>query len=194
MTLRRWLKKPKHTLVPRVYVPAFRDACYRMIAEGRLDPGLPVVQAIVSDSPSSEYQAALRNLGLERGFQIKGSGSLDQVLGGLFQIGSQSEKQSQVEEGSEKVFSFKKLGAEWASRITTLWKIIRSKNLSLPDKLVAYGALFYLLTPIDFIPDQIPFFGMLDDYAVLGIAVAYYTRRFSKILESAPGSSRGTVR
>ncbi|EQD76717.1 protein containing DUF1232, partial [mine drainage metagenome] len=36
-----------------------------------------------------------------------------------------------------------------------------------------------LLTPIDFIPDHIPFFGMLDDFWVLGVAAAYYANKFS---------------
>lgn len=182
MTLRRWLKKPKQARVPRVYIPAVRDACYRFIAEGRLDPGLPVVRAVLSETPSSEYQAALRNLGLQHGFEIDQPGSQDQILAGLFQIGSQTEKRSEVEENSGKVLSFKKLGDEWSGRISALWKIIRSKKLASPDKLVAYGALFYLLTPIDFIPDQIPFFGLLDDFTVLGIAVAYYTSRFGQAL------------
>ncbi len=182
MTLRRWLKKPKQTPVPRVYIPAIRDACYRLIAEGRLDPGLPVVRTLLSEAPSSEYQAALQNLGLQHGFELDRTGSRDQILAGLFQIGSQPEKQSDVEQNSEKVLSFKKLGDEWSGRIATLWKVIRSKKLGSPDKLVAYGALFYLLTPIDFIPDQIPFFGLLDDFAVLGIAVAYYTSRFGRVL------------
>jgi uncharacterized membrane protein YkvA (DUF1232 family) len=178
MTLRRWLKKPPQAAVPRVYIPAIRDACYKLIAEGRLNPDLPAIRTILSELPSGEYQAALRNLGLRHGFEIDRAGSEDQILTGLFQIGSQAEKQTEVEENSGKVFSFKKLGDEWSGRITTLWRVIHSKDLAFPDKVVAYGALFYLLTPIDFIPDHIPFFGLLDDFGVLGIAVAYYAKRF----------------
>jgi uncharacterized membrane protein YkvA (DUF1232 family) len=73
------------------------------------------------------------------------------------------------------------MGREWKKRITTLWKVVRSNKLTHFDKLVAYGALFYLLTPIDFIPDHIPVFGLMDDYLVLGIAVAYYAKNFKEI-------------
>ena len=46
------------------------------------------------------------------------------------------------------------------------------------DKLAAYGALFYLITTFDLIPDTIPVFGLLDDFAILGIVVAYYVQKF----------------
>lgn len=59
-------------------------------------------------------------------------------------------------------------------------EVIRSKDLTLADKLVAYGALFYLITPMDFIPDAIPVVGYLDDFAVLGLALAYYAHRAKK--------------
>jgi uncharacterized membrane protein YkvA (DUF1232 family) len=48
--------------------------------------------------------------------------------------------------------------------------------MSLTDKFIAYGALFYLLTPIDFIPDNIPFLGFFDDFAILGFAATYYMK------------------
>lgn len=180
MTLRRWMKKKDSSVVPQVYVAAIRDACYRLIAENRLDPSLPVVGEILSDSPSSEYQAAVRNLGLSKGFEIGEQVSPDQILGCLCQIGSYADKQKSVEKDSEKVSSFKNLGDEWSERITVLWTVVCSKKLSSPDKVVAYGALFYLLTPIDFIPDHIPFFGMLDDFWVLGIAAAYYAKKLGQ--------------
>lgn len=180
MTLRRWLKKPSPGPVAPVYVSAIRDACYRLIAENRLDPGLPVVQEILSELPSSEYEAALQNLGLPHGVKIDPTVSHDQILTCLLQIGSHTEKQTRVNEDSKKVFSFKNMGEDWSERITILWKVVRSKNLASPDKVVAYGALFYLLTPIDFIPDHIPVFGLLDDFGVLGIAAAYYTKKFGE--------------
>lgn len=182
MTLRRWLKKPKDAKIPRVYVPAIRDACYRIISDGRLSPDSPTVRAILYESSSGEYRAALRSLGLGTGFEADRAGSEEQILSGLFQIGSQLEKRAEVEDNAKKVFSFKTLGEEWSARITTLWNVIHSKKLSFPDKIVAYGALFYLVTPVDFIPDHIPFFGLLDDFGVLGIAVAYYVKRFGGTL------------
>jgi len=180
MTLRRWLKKPTPEPVASVYVPAIRDACYRMIAENRLNSSLPLVQEILAEAPSSEYEAALQNLGLPHGVKIDPTVSHDQILTSLLLIGSYTEKRTRVDEDSKKVFSFKSMGEDWSERITVLWKVVRSKNLASPDKVVAYGALFYLLTPIDFIPDHIPVFGLLDDFGVLGIAAAYYTKKFGE--------------
>jgi uncharacterized membrane protein YkvA (DUF1232 family) len=40
--------------------------------------------------------------------------------------------------------------------------------------------LFYLICPFDLIPDNIPVFGMIDDYAILGVAWEYYVKRHSK--------------
>ncbi len=182
MTLRRWLKKPGGTKVPKVYVPAIRDACLEMAAEGRLDPEGPVVRMLLSEAPPGEYHVALKNLGLRQGFALAPSGSEDQILTGLAQIGQQTEKQAEVEGHSDRVLWFKNLGEEWSDRISFLWKVIRSKKLASPDKVVAYGALFYLLTPLDFIPDHIPFFGFLDDLGVLGIAVAYYSKRMGNVI------------
>ena len=178
MTVRRWLKKPKRTVVPRVYIPAIRDACYVFISEGRLNANDLSVRTLLSEAPSSEYRAALHNLGLQYGFGVDETTSQDQILVGLSQIGSQTKKRSEVDENRKKLFSYKKFGNEWSERITTLWRVVHSKKLGSLDKVIAYGALFYLLTPIDFIPDHIPFFGLLDDFGALGIAAAYYAKRF----------------
>ena len=42
----------------------------------------------------------------------------------------------------------------------------------------AYGALFYLFTPFDLVPDVMPVFGYVDDFGMLGFAVAYYGAKF----------------
>jgi uncharacterized membrane protein YkvA (DUF1232 family) len=49
---------------------------------------------------------------------------------------------------------------------------------------VAYGALFYLILPFDLIPDSIPVFGYVDDFGILGFAVAYYARKFPELKRS----------
>ena len=179
MTLRRWMKKRGQTPIPAVYVPAIREACFRLVSEGRLNPAKEEVQALlVSGLPPADFSAAISNLGLNTDFGMDRTLSGDRILTGLVQIGAQSKKQADVEKNSGKVFSFKEMGKDWAERISSLWAIIHSDTLTLPEKFIAYGALFYLLTPIDFIPDTIPFFGLLDDFGVLGIAAAYYANRF----------------
>ncbi len=177
MTLRRWLKKPEGSPIPAVYVPAIREACYKLVSEGRLNPSKEDVQALLfSGMTSGDQTAAIRNLGLDADFERDCSISGDRILTGLVQIGAQAKKQADVENNSGKVFSFKEMGKDWSDRISALWKVIHSDRLTLPDKFIAYGALFYLLTPVDFIPDTIPFMGLVDDFAVIGFAAAYYAR------------------
>ena len=179
MTLRRWRTKPPQSKLPKLYIPAIREASFQLISQGRLEADLPSVAAILIQSNSQAYKAAIQNLGLREDFSA-GVLNHDSILTGLSQIGLQDQKQEDVSANQTKVFSYKSLGIEWASRIGTLWKVVKSRKISQVDKLVAYGALFYLLTPIDFIPDQIPFFGLLDDFGVLGVAVTYYSKRFSE--------------
>ncbi len=177
MTLRRWMKKAEQTSIPVVYVPAIRETCLRLISEGRLNPASEAVQSILASAlPSGDYAAAIQNLGLDAEFGEDRTISGDRILTGLVQIGAQSKKQADVEKNCGKVFSFKDMGKDWSERISALWTIIHSDTVTLPEKFIAYGALFYLLTPIDFIPDTIPFLGLVDDFAVLGLAAAYYAR------------------
>ena len=174
MTVRRWCDKPKKSDLPPIYQPALRDVCYRLIADGVIDADSRAAQNILKLNNSLQYDAAMKHLGLA--VPLTSENSDDQWLSGLSQIGSQAELRAQVDSNEARVSSFKSLGLEWASRISYLMTIIRSKKFNSIDKLVAYGALFYLLTPIDFIPDHIPFVGLLDDFGVLGMAVAYYTK------------------
>jgi len=70
------------------------------------------------------------------------------------------------------------LGSEWKYRIKTLLSVTKSKEITRLDKFAAYGALFYLLAPLDLIPDHIPVFGLMDDFFILGIVSLYYANRF----------------
>ena len=187
MTLRRWFKKSLTTEIPKLYLPAIREACFTLIAAGRLQADSERSRIFTEGAQSQQYKAVLQNLGIAEGFHSSSASgasadsqsSQEGVLLGLSKIGAQEQKQSQVNENEKNLFNFKRLGEEWSSRITRLWDVIHRNDLTAIDKLVAYGALFYLLTPIDFIPDSIPLFGLLDDFGVLGIAVAYYNKRFA---------------
>ena len=181
MTIRRWEKKSKIEEIPKLYLPAIRDACYRLVSEGRLSESSHMVRAILLNSSTYQFVAAIRSLGLPKDFSQR-EPSLDNLILGLSHIGAYDVKQNEVSINKKKIFSYKALGKEWSSHISRLWRVITSSKLANIDKLVAYGALFYLLTPIDFIPDQIPFFGLLDDLAVLGSAVNFYSMRFSSFV------------
>jgi uncharacterized membrane protein YkvA (DUF1232 family) len=108
----------------------------------------------------------------------QGQSHPDKVLIGLSEIGASPQHQSEVRQNKKEISRFRKLGEEWSRRITTLGAVIRSRKLTQMEKLSAYGALFYLITVFDLIPDTIPVFGVLDDFAILGIVTAYYLRKF----------------
>lgn len=58
-----------------------------------------------------------------------------------------------------------------------IWGLARDSRVSLVDKALVLGALAYLVMPLDLIPDVIPFFGELDDAAVLFLTVRRLLRR-----------------
>jgi len=55
--------------------------------------------------------------------------------------------------------------------VRLLGGLITDPRVALLDKLLVFGAIAYIVTPIDLIPDFIPFFGEIDDVYVLVIAL-----------------------
>jgi uncharacterized membrane protein YkvA (DUF1232 family) len=52
-----------------------------------------------------------------------------------------------------------------------LWRFLRDPNAPVLPRIVAPVAVAYVVMPIDFIPDFIPFFGEVDDVFVLVLAL-----------------------
>jgi uncharacterized membrane protein YkvA (DUF1232 family) len=178
MTLRRLLKRPDGDLLPEAYHSLVRQGVYGLIIEGRLKPDAPVAQLVVSQSPSLSFEAAIHALGFRQDAMALGDSHPEQVLIGLSDIGASPQRQGEVNHGGKRLARFRRLGSEWASRINTLRRVVTSTSLTPMEKLAAYGALFYLITTFDLIPDTIPVFGLLDDFSILGIVVAYYVHKF----------------
>lgn len=63
-------------------------------------------------------------------------------------------------------------GSAVVSRALVLWYAARDPDTPAVAKGVIYGALAYLVEPIDLIPDLTPLLGYTDDMSVLGIALA----------------------
>ena len=61
----------------------------------------------------------------------------------------------------------KRAGAKFVSVSLILYYTLQSDNVSLKDKAIIIGALGYLISPLDIIPDAIPIAGLGDDLAVL---------------------------
>ena len=49
--------------------------------------------------------------------------------------------------------------------------LVRDHRVSIADKLLVAAAIAYVLSPFDFIPDFIPFFGQVDDVFLVVTAV-----------------------
>ena len=92
---------------------------------------------------------------------------------------------AEVDHRRKEILSFRGLGHAWSSRVKSLLGVIESPGLSSFEKLAAYGALFYLITPIDLVPDYIPTIGLIDDFGVLGVAAEYYFRMMKKLTRAA---------
>ena len=179
MTIRRWMKKSSSESLPAIYEKTIWDAIYQMVAEGMLAPSSTVVQKAVKENQKLYFRAAMKSLGIEK--VVGGSlreFSMESIEKNLLKIGAKTEHQIAVEKQRKKILSFRRLGREWNRRITTLIKVVTAKKISNGDKLVAYGALFYLLCPLDLIPDSFPVFGLMDDFFVLGLAATYYIKKY----------------
>jgi uncharacterized membrane protein YkvA (DUF1232 family) len=55
--------------------------------------------------------------------------------------------------------------------VRLLGGLITDPRVALVDKLFVFGAIAYIIMPIDLIPDFIPFFGEIDDVYLLVIAL-----------------------
>ena len=182
MTIRRWKDMPPADELPDIYKNAVLNAVYQLVAEDKLTTKSKTVREALGHD-WLPFDMAAANLGISSEMLEKFKNQPEEAAEALSQIGTDKAKRSIVDAKTEEINSHKKKGADWTYRITHLLLIIRSKNLRLVDKLIAYGAIFYLLNPFDFIPDHIPIFGFLDDFFFLGVAIAFYLKRYPEFFE-----------
>jgi uncharacterized membrane protein YkvA (DUF1232 family) len=67
-------------------------------------------------------------------------------------------------------------GLALATRLLALWKLFRHPATPRSAKIVAALVLGYALSPIDLIPDFIPFIGLLDDLILVPLGIALVVR------------------
>ena len=65
----------------------------------------------------------------------------------------------------------KRAGSKLVYLALVLYYTLQSKNVSVKDKALIIGALGYLISPLDVIPDAIPIVGLGDDLSVLGYVI-----------------------
>ena len=61
----------------------------------------------------------------------------------------------------------KRAGAKLGDAALILYETVQSDKVSKKDKAIIIGALGYMISPLDVIPDAIPIAGLTDDLAVL---------------------------
>ncbi|HTL70227.1 MAG TPA: DUF1232 domain-containing protein [Candidatus Eisenbacteria bacterium] len=172
MTLRRLLARRGDPVLPELYARELRRAVYELVGEGKLDPDSPAARRILLSDDFPQTQAAIKGLGFPDDF-LKGGAPADEegLATGLSRIGCDGGRAACVDKSMKRISSFSRFGGQWAERIRILTRHVRSRQVGARDKFVAYGSLFYLLYPLDLLPDFMPALGYLDDFARLGIAV-----------------------
>ena len=65
----------------------------------------------------------------------------------------------------------KKIGGEVIYKALQLFYVLQKPNIPLKAKATIIGALGYLISPIDIIPDFIPVLGFSDDAAAIAVAL-----------------------
>jgi uncharacterized membrane protein YkvA (DUF1232 family) len=112
--------------------------------------------------------------------------------------------QSKWKEQAEKPDTLEQIGRKWDETISTkgqalkayledlklAYQMLRDPNFQLErgKKIAVIIAFLYIISPIDLIPDAIPFLGMLDDVLVAGYAlkqVADELARYKKMVATS---------
>lgn len=85
--------------------------------------------------------------------------------------------QNDIEIVAENLDSMKRGPLEriW-DKVLELWEAFNSPNTPSALKVLIIGALIYMVSPIDLVPDAIPLFGLLDDVAVITYAFTVLLR------------------
>ena len=68
---------------------------------------------------------------------------------------------------------------ELVTRARRLGGYLTSGSCSATELAIVAGALLYLISPIDVVPDFIPFAGWFDDMAIAGMVLGYLDRKAS---------------
>jgi uncharacterized membrane protein YkvA (DUF1232 family) len=174
MTIRRWKDQKPNKIVPVAYERLLVEAVHQMIIDGDIEATDPAVAELLRSSSPTSVNSAMHSLGIDQIDLKSGTDQADSLIRILHKIGFSDHHREDVDKAKERLWGFRKMGAEWRRVLSVLIQVIKSKRLGHIDKLVAYGALFYLLCPFDLIPDHIPVLGYTDDFAILTVAAGYY--------------------
>ncbi len=89
---------------------------------------------------------------------------------------------------------YKRLAIIWAALrgdLTMLWRALRHPQSPAWLKLGVAGLCLYLISPIDLVPDFIPFLGAVDDVLVVTLGVKWLLKKLPASVRSAIGAGQG---
>lgn len=55
--------------------------------------------------------------------------------------------------------------------IKLMYRLVQDERVSKADKALLFGTIFYVLSPLDFLPDFIPFLGKVDDILLIALVL-----------------------
>lgn len=87
---------------------------------------------------------------------------------------------------------YKRLAVIWTALrfdLTLLWRALRHPKSPAWLKLGVVGLVLYLISPIDLIPDFIPFLGAVDDVLVVTLGVKWLLKKLPAAVRSAIGAA-----
>ena len=66
--------------------------------------------------------------------------------------------------------------SELIKRVKLVWLLLKDARVPNLTKLILPGALLYLISPVDFVPDVLLGFGQLDDFGVILLGMALFVK------------------
>ena len=102
----------------------------------------------------------------------------------LFRDMSNNASESDIRRIDENINGMKKgkLVEVW-DKVMQLYRFIKDPNAPWAGKAIAIGALIYMISPVDAVPDFTPIIGLLDDVAIITAAVSKLASDLKKYKE-----------
>lgn len=176
MTLRRWLKKGGTARVPSQYETNIYQGILAMVKDGVIDKEHECVKEAYEFSQVLFANNSFMMMDLQAAqFENRGNDE-DGLMDLCLRLGQRDDSLAYVQRNEQTLQDIEKKSPSIREKVAALWNVLKDNELQKTSKYVAVGALFYLVFPFDFIPDSVPGVGLLDDFAILSIAVDHYLR------------------